>query len=114
MPNYMASVAAATAIVGYDILKDLVWARSPSDRLLTGVGVTGSAAALDTEVEIFIDEIRVGNFFNQATGVPNNDNLMDIEDLGVPAGAQLRCLVKDAPATNPINVMVALEELEED
>lgn len=111
MPNYLASVAAATAIVGYDIFKDQVWARSPSDRILTGFGLQGSAAALDTEVELFIDEVRVGNFFNVTTGVPNNDSLMDIEDLGVPAGAQLRCLVKDAPVTNPINAMVALEEI---
>lgn len=111
MPNYLASVAAATAIVGYDIFKDQVWARAPVDRVLTGIGIKGSAAALDTEVEVYVDEVRVGNFFNGSTGVPNNDDLMDIEDLGVPAGAQLRCIVKDAPVTNPINVMAALEEI---
>lgn len=111
MPNYLASVAAATAAVGYDLFVNQVWARSPTDRVLTAFGLQGSAAALDTEVELFIDEVRVGNFYNTNLGVPNNDSLMDIEDLGVPAGAQLRCIVRDAAATNPINAMVTLEEI---
>jgi hypothetical protein len=112
MPNFLATVAAATAVVGYDIFTGQVWARSPEDRVLTGIGIKGSAAALDTEVEVFIDEVRVGNFYTSGAGVPNNDDLLDIEDLGVPAGAQLRCIVRDAPATNPINVMCSLEELD--
>lgn len=111
MPIYLASVAASTAIVGYDVFTGLVWSRAPQDRTLEAIGVKGSAAGADTELEIYVDEVRVGNFFNITTGVPNNDDLLELESLFVPGGAQLRCLVKDAPATNPINVLVSLEDV---
>jgi len=111
MPSYMASVAAAVALVGADLFTGEVWSRAPQDRALTGIGTRGSAAGLDTEFEVFIDEVRVGNFFNVSTGVPNNDDLAPLESLGVPAGAQLRAVVRDAAATNPINVLVALEDV---
>lgn len=111
MPNYMVSVAAATAIIDADLFTGEVWARAPQDRVLTGIGVRGSTAAGDTEFEVYIDEVRVGNFFNVSTGFPNNDDLAPLESLGVPAGAQLRAIVRDAAASNPINVMVALEDI---
>lgn len=111
MPNYMTSIAAAVAILDADLFDAQVWARAPQNRVLTGIGVRGSAAALDTEFEVYIDEVRVGNFFNVSTGVPNQDDLAPLESLGVPAGAQLRAIVRDAATTNPINVMVALEDI---
>lgn len=109
-PTYLVSVAAATAIVGYDLLQAQVFARSPNDRIITGIGVKGSAAAGDTVVDLYVDETRIGTFSNISTGVPNNDDLMALEDLFVPAGAQLRCIVTDAPATNPINILISLED----
>ena len=111
MPNYMVSVAAAVAILDADLFTGEVWARAPQNRVLTGIGCRGSAAAGDTEFEVFIDEVRVGNFFNVSTGFPNNDDLAPLESLGVPAGAQLRAIVRDAATTNPVNVMVALEDI---
>jgi len=45
MPSYTAGVAAATAVVGYDLFTDEVWARSPMDRILVGAGIAGSAVA---------------------------------------------------------------------
>lgn len=114
MPSYTASVPAATAVIGADLFVGQVWARSPVDRILTGVGLAGSAAIGDTEVEIFIDEVRVGQFFNVALGFPNQDHIQDLEDLFVPAGAQLRSIVRDAAATNPINQTVVLEDAEDE
>ncbi len=111
MPNYTASVPAATAVVGYDVFTGQVWQRSPMNRALDGVACKGSAAAGDTEIEIYIDEVRVGSFFNNATGFANVDDLLPLERLGIPAGAQLRGIVRDAPATNPLNVMVAIEDV---
>mgnify|MGYP001608579721 CR=1 FL=1 len=111
MPNFVASIAAATAILGYDLFTGQVWARSPVDRTLEGLALKGSAAGGDTEVEFYIDEIRVADMFNNTTGFPNNDDLLPLESLFIPEGALLRALVRDAPATNPINVLVAIEEV---
>jgi len=111
-PTYMVSVAAATAVVGYDLFVNQVFARAPNDRIITGVGVKGSAAALDTLVDLYVDETRIaGGLANISTGVPNNDDIMSMEDLYVPAGAQLRCIITDAPSTNPINVIISLEDM---
>lgn len=112
MPNYAVSIAAASATVGTDLYDGQVWARAPQDRVVSGLALKGSAAAGDTEVEVYIDEVRIGDFFNTNTGFPNNDDLLPLEGLFVPGGAQLRAIVRDAPATNPINSMIALEDAE--
>lgn len=112
MGNYLTSVAAATAVLDYNLLRNQTEERSPVDRLLTGIALKGSAAAGDCEVEVKIDEVRVGSFFNTGTGFPNMDDLLPLEDLDVPAGAQIQAIVRDAAATNPINLMVALEDAE--
>ena len=113
MPSYVAAVAAATAIVGYDLFTGEVWARSPVDRILTGTGVTGSAVIGDTELELFIDEVRVGSFFNNRLLVPTQDEVVELEDLFIPAGAELRSIVRDAPATSIIYHPVVVEDAEE-
>jgi len=111
MPNYTADVPAATAIVGADLFLGEVWARSPVDRVLNGIAYTGSAVIGDTEIEVFIDEVRVGSFFNSALLVPQVDrDLVPLESLGVPAGAQLRALVVDAAATSVVFTTAALED----
>lgn len=111
MPNYTVSVPAATAVVDADLFTGEVWSRAPQNRVVTGMGLRGSAAAGDSEIELFIDEVRVGNFFNNDLGFPDNDDLLPLENLAVPAGAQLRAIVRDAPATNPLNGMIALEDV---
>ena len=108
MPNYTVSIGASVAVVDYDLFTDQVWARSPANRILQGIAVKGSAAAGDSQVELYIDEQRIGDFFNNATGFPNNDDLLPVDNLFIPAGAQLRAIVRDAAATNPLNVMVAV------
>ena len=113
MPSYTAAVAAATAVVGYDLFTAEVWARSPVDRILTGTGVAGSAVIGDAEVELFIDEVRVGSFFNNRLLLPTQDEIQDLEDLFIPAGAQLRSIVRDAPATSIIYHTVVVEDAEE-
>ena len=113
MPSYTASVTAAVAVLGADVFSGQVWARSPVDRILTGIGMAGSAAIGDSEVEAYIDEVRVGQFFNTALAFPNQDEIQDLEDLFVPAGAQLRAIVRDAATTNPLNITVVLEDADE-
>lgn len=111
MPNYTVSVPAATAILNADLLTGERFKRTPQGRTLEGVALKGSAAPGDTEVEIFIDEVRVGDFFNNATGFPNNDDLLPLESLFIPGGAELQALVVDAATTNPVNLMLSLEDV---
>ena len=111
MPNFTADVTAAVAIVGADLFSGETWARSPVDRVLNGIAYTGSAVIGDTEIEVFIDEVRVGSFFNSALLTPQIDrDIQPLEALGVPAGAQLRGVVIDAAATSIVYALVAIED----
>lgn len=111
MPNFTVSVPAATAILGADLLTGERYKRTPQGRTLEGLALTGSAAIGDCEVEIHIDEIRVGSFFNNALAFPNNDHLLPLESLFVPGGAELQALVIDAATTNPVNLMLSIEDV---
>jgi len=112
MPNFTADVTAAVAIVGADLFTGEVWARTPQDRTLNGIAFTGSAVIGDAEIEVFIDEVRVGSFFNSALLVPQVDrDIQPLEALGIPAGAQLRAIVVDAAATSIVFCMAALEDV---
>jgi len=111
MPSYTVSVAAASAGVGVDLFDGEVWSRTPQNRVITGLACKGSAAAGDTRVEPMVDEVRVGDFYNNNTGFPNIDDLIPLEGLLIPGGSLLRCVVRDAPATNPINIMISLQNV---
>ena len=103
------SVAAATAVTGYDLVKDTWFQQVGYPRLLTGIGIKGSAAANDTEVDVFIDTIKIGTFFNTGTGFPNMDDVMPISH-PIPPNARLHVYVTDAPTTNPINLVLTTRE----
>jgi hypothetical protein len=112
MPSYTATDTAAEAAVGRDILASESWARTPRNRALTHVAYTGSAVVGDTSVDVFVDEVRVGSFFNSALLTPQaNRDLQPVGPVAVPAGSALRCVVTDAAATSPIFVMVVLSDL---
>jgi len=107
------SVAAASATVGTDLLTFGTGPRfarmAGVDRIITGIGVCGSAAGADTELHFFIEDVFAGNFFNITTGLPTKDHIIQTR-IAVPAGAQIRCVVNDAAATNPINVTIQWDE----
>lgn len=107
------SVAAATAVLGYDLASQEVWNVQSEDRVLTGIAVCGSAAAGDTKVDLFVDQTKVGEFFNTTTGLPTKDHFYNI-NAGVPGGSKISAKVSDAPATNPINLVLQWEDLEDD
>lgn len=110
MPSDIASVAAATAILDYDLLKDKRTRTSPNDRRLKAIALKGSAAGGDAAVDVYIDTFYLGRFFNNNTGFPNNDDLIGVGGLGWPAGAALAAIVVDAPATNPLNLMYSWDD----
>lgn len=111
MPSFTVGVAAATAVVDYDLFTGEVWARQPQDRSLEGFALAGSAVIGDSEVQLYVDEVRVGGFFNNRLLLPTMDELVPLESLGIPGGAQLRCIVRDAPATSILYAMVQVEDL---
>ncbi len=104
------SIAAATAVVGYDLLQDSIHQSAQGPRTLKKVGLAGSAAALDTEVELYVGSRSIGRFLNSATGAVLVDAHMyevgGARGVDVPAGAKVTARVTDAPATNPINLSV--------
>lgn len=104
------SVAAATAVVGYDLAKDTVWQSSRGARILSGFALKGSAAAGDTKVDILVDTVKVAEKFNTGTGFPNMDDVMPL-GVFIPPTAVLHIYVTDAPATNPINVLLKFQEM---
>lgn len=110
MPTGEVSVAAATAIVGYDLFQDEWFQIMNEDRTLTGIGVAGSAAALDTEGELFVGTRKIGNYLNKAAGAVLMDAHKVDLDADCEAGEMLHFYITDAPATNPINVQIEWEE----
>ncbi|MCX6497166.1 MAG: hypothetical protein NTU93_00015 [Arthrobacter sp.] len=107
------SVAAATAVLGYDIMQNTQLQQSANPRVLNGAGMRGSAAAGDTAVDLFIDTVKVATIYNTSTGVPNIDDIMPIDSLYIPPNALVHAYVTDAPATNPVFLALVLEEIEE-
>ena len=97
------SVAAATAVLDYDLADNQWWQQVGYNRFITGFGLKGSAAALDTKVRLMVDTVEIGQFYNTAAGCPNMDDLFPLGGNFVPAGTRLHIIVTDAPATNPIN-----------
>lgn len=101
------SVAATTAVVGYDLLQGERGQQMGSPRALTGIAVAGSAAALDTKLGLYIDDVYIGSFYNTATGAVLLDaHLRPLDRNYVPPYSQLHLIVEDAPATNPINCTI--------
>lgn len=102
-----ASVAAATAILGYDVLTNKVWRKSPITRRIVAVGLTGSAVINDSEVELYVNNELVAVFTPTTIGVvvPKRDDILPV-NIMVPGGAELTFKVSDAPATNPFELLV--------
>lgn len=111
MAIFQASVAAATAIVGYDLIRDEPWNVADVDRVITGMALLGSAAAGDTIADAMVGTQRIARLYNRTTGFPNMDDMVPL-DAFVPRGAKISVPVVDAPATSPINVYLMIEDLE--
>jgi hypothetical protein len=107
------SISAATAVVGHNLLDPRPEAKtSGANRVIRTAALAGSAAAGDTQCGVFVGGTRVATLFNTDTGFPNtNRDTRDLGDAYVPAGEQLSVLVEDAPATNPINLSMTIEEI---
>ena len=100
------TVAAADATLGTDLFKDQTWRVAARPRKLSGLALAGSAAAGDFAGDLYIDQYYVGRFYNLATGWPTRDHLVPLKGNAVPPGSTIAFVVADAPATNPINIIL--------
>lgn len=101
------SIPAATAVLGYDLLSNRADIRTGgARRVLRAIGLTGSAAVGDSSVDIKVGNRVVATLFNNATGFPTNDAGKFVTQFLVPVGAALSVVVTDAPATNPLNLLI--------
>ena len=101
------SIAAAVAVVGYDLLTNRPEITSSQrQRVLRGCALTGSAAAGDTVVDIKVGNRTIATLYNTGTGFPTQDASFFKTSYRVPPGAPISAIVTDAPATNPINLLL--------
>lgn len=101
------SVLAATAALGYDLLTNRPDIQnSGQNRVLRAVGLTGSAAAGDSRVDIKVGNRTVVTMYNTALGFPTADAGKFPTSFNVPPGSPVSAIVTDAPATNPLNLLV--------
>lgn len=100
------SIAAATAIVGYDLLKDDRRQQVQETRILEFLKLAGSGAAGDSKTDLYIGDSFIGGFFNTATGFGNNDDEQQLPGVIVYPGEKIHLFVTDAPVTNPLNYKI--------
>jgi hypothetical protein len=104
------SIAAATAVLGYDLMTGDTGKVQGNKRILRSIACTGSAAAGDSKIDLMVDNFKVGSFFNLATGFPTLDHRFKLNNW-VPVGSAISLIVVDAPATNPLNVQIEWDDL---
>jgi len=104
------SIAAAVAVLGYDLATGKTWRSSNKRRWCGGFGLAGSAAALDTHVRLMAGQVEIGDFYNSSVGAVTKDVDMFPVGAWVEAGLNIGIIIDDAPVTNPINVAIDLQE----
>lgn len=101
------SVLAATAVLGYDLLANRPdVASSGQRRTIRSLALVGSAAAGDARVDVKVGSRIVATLYNTATGFPSADASTFPTAYHVPAGSAISVVVTDAPATNPLNLLI--------
>jgi len=102
-------VAAATAILGYNVLQNRPDVQSASrNRILRGFALTGSAVIGDCAVDVKVADRVVGTFYNSSLLTPQSDRDVHKMLVHVPAGAPVSVIVTDAPATSIMYAMLDL------
>ncbi len=100
------SVAAATAVAGYDLFQNQSWNISSRRRVIAGIAVVGSAAINDTSFDLFVEDKKIGTFYNTHLGIvaPLNEDVIPLGKIYVPPGSKISAMMLVIPTTNPIIV----------
>jgi len=109
MANTTIGVAAATAVLGYNVLQNRPDIQSAGrDRVLRGFALTGSAVIGDCAVDIKVGDRVVGTFYNSALLTPQANRDVNPMHVAVPRGVPVSVIVTDAPATSVMYAMLDL------
>ena len=104
------SAAAADAPLQTDLLRDSVHRLQGYDRMITGAIMGGSSAVGDTKIALFVSDVQVAELLNLSNDQPLSGYTMFPVDAFVPAGAEMRAIVTDAPSANPVNLYIEVDE----
>lgn len=103
------SIAAAVAVLDFNLMQNSTYRQSARSRNLRAIALTGSAAAGDAAVAIKIGNVEVARKFNSATGFPTRDHLVPVNRT-IPPNSEVGAIVVDAPATNPLNLIMVFDD----
>lgn len=102
-------IAAATAVLGYNMLQNRPDVQSAGrQRVLRGLALTGSAVIGDCSVDVKVGDRVVATIFNSALLTPQADRDMMPMQVLVPVSVPVSVIVVDAPATSILYVMLDL------
>jgi hypothetical protein len=110
----MWQVAAATAVVDYDLCQDKMFQKSSKPRRLVKIAFVGSTATGDCHADVYFGSEKVMSIQNSAALTayePEKDWYWHSSKLFLPAGVPLRIIVTDAANSNPVYVGVDLQEM---
>jgi len=114
MVSFTQLTAAATAVLGYDLMNGGNASRHKTagrPRLITAFGVAGSAVAQDASVDLYVGTTNKGTFFNTTGGaakLPTANADMTPLRIPVPPGEPISLIVSDAAATEILAVKMDL------
>lgn len=115
MPLFQLEVAAASAVANADLIEQATEQWKPArnvnrNRRIYRAGLTGSAAAHDTAIRLEAGGKPIGKLYNTSTGgLTTKDEILPI-GATVPANVDLKAVVTDAAATNPVYLLLFMDE----
>jgi hypothetical protein len=93
---------ATTDAVNSDVISGTSYSRKPYPRRVTGLGLAGSTAPQDYGVELRVEGVDMGTYYNIVGGAstsPNRDSTYAL-NVPIPANYLLEIILLAAPATN--------------
>jgi len=112
MPTIDDSVAAATAVVGYNLFGGKSYAQKPYVRHLKRIGFVGGNAINEATVELMVGGVSSGGFRNNVSGVAavrQSDDMKNV-DIGVLPNEIIEAFVRVAPTTSPLVWSLDIDE----
>lgn len=104
--------ASAGSAVGTNITSSARWYVDGRPRHIKRLALTGSAAAGDAAIDLFLGNLYVGTYYNTSTGTAPVE-AKDFVGVGyvVAPGEPISAIISDAGATNVLQIALDVEYL---